>query len=246
MDSSFQDIVPGAIWTAEYPVHYFGMDMSARMTAVRLPQGDLVLHSPGPMTPVVRAFLDAKGPVRHIIAPGTFHYLHIPEAQAAYPLAKTYVCPGVEKKLENATFDWLLSDRAPDPWLGIMEQVLIRGSRWMWEVAFFHKPSRTLILTDLIEMFTDHTPHVDWKLKAWWKLVFRMWNKPRPAPEYQLGWYDKDAARAALDKVLAWDFERIILSHGDLIETDAKAFATEAFSRILHGPPHDAVAAEHG
>jgi glyoxylase-like metal-dependent hydrolase (beta-lactamase superfamily II) len=56
-----------------------------------------------------------------------------------------------------------------------------------------------------------------------------MWNHPKPAPEYQLGWKDKAAARQSLKRILEWDFDRIVLSHGDLIEDDAKATARQAW-----------------
>ena len=79
------------------------------------------------------------------------------------------------------------------------------------------------------ENITDSTPNVNWQLKLWWKAVFHMWNHPKPAPEYQLGWKDKTAARKSLKRILQWDFERIVIAHGDLIETDAKATALEAW-----------------
>ena len=60
-----------------------------------------------------------------------------------------------------------------------------------------------------------------------------MWDHPKPAPEYQLGWKDKVAARKSLERILDWDFERIILSHGDLIDDEAKAIAQKAWKAPL-------------
>jgi hypothetical protein len=142
------------------------------------------------------------GTVAHIVAPGNFHHLHVPSAQAAFPEAETFICPGVERKQPGLKFDWMLGDRPPDAWVGRIDQVLVRGSRWVWEVAFFHRATRTLILVDLIAYFTDSTPHANWRLKLWWKLVFHMWNVPKPAPEYQLGWSDKKAAGDSLSRIL--------------------------------------------
>lgn len=62
-----------------------------------------------------------------------------------------------------------------------------------------------------------------------------MWNRPRPAPEYQLGWRDKAAARESLERILAWDFERVVLAHGDCIEAAARARLREAWARPLSG-----------
>ena len=227
------EVVPGTIAVLEYPVRYSGIDLRARMTVVRLEDGSLFLHSPCRMDDETAAAVRSRGPVSCIVAPGSFHFSHVESAQQAFPEAETWICPGVERKAPRLRFDWMLGDR-PDPkWAAGMDQVLVRGNRIITEAAFFHKTSRTLILTDLIENVTDATPEVDWKLKLWWKLVFRMWNRPKPAPEYQLGWSDKQAAAASLSRILEWDFTRIVLAHGDLIESDAKTTARAAWRRPL-------------
>jgi hypothetical protein len=114
-----------------------------------------------------------------------------------------------------------------------MEQVLVRGTKYIWEVAFFHKRSQTLILVDLIENIGDQTEGVGWGLKLWWKIVFRMWNRPKPAPEYQIGWKDKRAAGRSLNRILQWDFKRVIIAHGDLIEANSKAVLRKAWENLL-------------
>lgn len=53
----------------------------------------------------------------------------------------------------------------PADWDGEIDQVLVQGTRIMREVAMFHRASRTLILVDLIENFTDAMPHTGWTLK---------------------------------------------------------------------------------
>lgn len=116
---------------------------------------------------------------------------------------------------------------------GQIDQVLVEGTRIMREVAMFHRASRTLILVDLIENFTDATPHTGGALKFWFRYVLRMWNNPRPAPEYRMGWSDRAAAAQSLRRILAWDFERIVIAHGDLIEHDAHAVAARAWAKVL-------------
>jgi len=224
---------PGAIWIADYPVHYAGIDLTARMTIIRLKDGRLLLHSPCEINGALKEKIEALGTPAFIVAPGSYHYFHVPSAQAAFPDAETWICPGVERKRPEMEFDWILSDHAPDAWAGEIEQVLVRGTRLIWEVAFFHKASKTLILVDLIENIGDATPNTDWQLKFWWKAVFHMWNKPRPAPEYQIGWKDKAAARTSLTRILEWDFIRIIIAHGENIENDAKQTARQAWATPL-------------
>lgn len=236
MPLKLEAYIAGQIWLCSYPINYLGMKFDARMTVIRLADGKLMLHSPCEIDGAMRGTLAGLGEVAYIVAPGTYHYLHVASAQAAFPEAETFICPGIERKRPDIHFDWLLGDKAPEAWAGQLDQALVRGNRWIWEVAFFHRQTRTLILTDLIELVTNTTPHVDWQLKFWWKLVFHMWNTPKPAPEYQLGWSDKKAARASLLRILLWDFERIILAHGDLIESDARQVAGKAWRKLLAAP----------
>ena len=102
----------------------------------------------------------------------------------------------------------------------------------MREVAFFHRASRTLILVDLVENFTPATPGTNLFLR----IVFRalgMWNRPGPAPEYRFAWGDKARVREGMERILAWDFERVILSHGDVITRDARQIVAQAWRQIL-------------
>jgi hypothetical protein len=227
------EYVPGQIWLKEYPIRYMGTRFNSRMTVIRLPDNRLIVHSPCAIDTETKANLNALGQVAFIVAPGNFHYLHIESAQAAFPQAETFICPGLERKRPDLKFDWILGDR-PDPrWQGTIEQRLVRGTRIIREVAFLHVPSRVLILVDVLENFTDQTPEVNWQLKFWFKPIFRMWNRPKAAPEYQVGWGDRKAAGRSLEEILAWDFSRVVLAHGDLIESDAKAILREAWKTPL-------------
>lgn len=230
-----QEFKNNTIWLKEYPIRYAGTAFNSRMAIIRLSGGGLFVHSPCLIDTGTKAAIDRLGRVEFIVAPGFYHYLFIESAQKAFPRAETWICPGIERKKPNLVFDGILGDRPNVSWQDDFDQVLLRGNRWIWEVAFFHKASRTLLLVDLIENITDATPGVNLSLKIWWTLVFRMWNRPKPAPEYQLGWQDKKAAAASLRKILAWDFERIIIAHGDLIEENAKAVAVNAWRRPLDG-----------
>ena len=227
------EYIKNTIWIVEYPIHYAGCDFYSRMTIVRLANGNLFIHSPCEINESIKAQINKIGKVEFIVAPGSYHYFYITSAQMAFPDAETFICPGIERKKPELEFDWLLGDRPDVRWENDFEQVLVRGNKHIWEVAFYHKSTKTLILVDLIENITDKTEGVNLTLKLWWKLVFHMWNNPKPAPEYQLGWKDKKAASKSLNKILVWDFEKIILSHGDLIEVNAKETALLAWQHPL-------------
>lgn len=223
------EYVPDRIWTKTYPIHYAGLNFNSLMTVIRLSDGSLILHSPCDIDKETKQSIECIGKVAHIVAPGSYHYLHVPSAQKVFPDAQTYICPGIERKRPDIEFDWILGDRSPEVWAGEIDQVLVLGTKYIWEVAFFHRSSRTLLLVDLVENIGDETGGVGWGLKLWWKVVFHMWNRPKPAPEYQMGWKDKKAAKRKLEQILQWDFERVLLAHGDFIETNAKATLREAW-----------------
>lgn len=203
------------------------------MTVIRLASGHIMLHSPCHVTESLAGEISALGPVAHIVLPGNFHHLHAASAQSAFPDAKTWICPGIERKRPALKYDGVLGDIAPPCWNEEIDQVLVQGSRIMREVAMYHRASRTLIVVDLIENFTDATPNIGGALKFWFKYVLRMWGKPGLAPEYRMGWNDRVSAAKSLRRILAWDFRQIILSHGDLIDRDAHEVAAAAWSGIL-------------
>lgn len=230
---SLNNLILDQIWIQEYPVKYSGIEFYARMTIVKLSNGQLWIHSPAPVDTETLLKIKELGEVGFIVAPGTFHYFYVTQWQEAFPQAKTILCPGIEKKKPEIPFNFILGNDPQPEWVDDFDQVVIQGSSIIWEVPFFHKKTKTLILVDLIENIGKDTPDVDWKMKIWWKLVFHMWDHPKPAPEYQLGYHEKKAVKRTLEKVMSWDFDKIILAHGELISGNAKEIAQKAWERPL-------------
>ena len=229
------EYIKDQIWILEYPVRFAAMDLFARTTVIRLDNGDLIIHDPCKIDDAIKDDIDALGNVRFIIAPGTYHHLFITDFQEKYPHAETFLCPGLEHKRPDIKFDCILGPE-PDPrWENVLEQVLIQGTRFISEVAFFHKPSKTLIIVDLLENIGDDYSHkAGLLLQFWWKVVLRMWNNPRAAPEYQMGWGNKKLVRSSLETILNWNAERIILAHGENIEENINNILVNAWRRVLN------------
>jgi len=230
-----QEYVKDKIFIVEYPLRFAGMDIYGRMTLIRLNSGDLWLHDPCQIDAKLKGEIDQLGHVSFIIAPGNYHHLFVSDFQQHFPDAETFLCPGLEQKRPNLKFDWILGNRSDLRWQAEIDQILIQGTKYISEVVFLHKESNTLILVDLLENIGDDYPHdTNLWLKFWWKAVFKMWNNPKAAPEYQMGWGDKKIVKEGLEKILSWDFERIILAHGNLIESNAKAVLKKAWKNVLN------------
>ncbi len=227
------------IWIVDGPVigmFYLGASVpfTTRMTVVRLPDGGLWLHSPTPLTDTLLAEIQALGPVRYLVAPSKLHYWWIPHWKDRFPDALTFAAPGVadygRKRIDH--FDCDLSAEAPNEWAGAIDQVAVPGN-FLTEIDFFHRPSRTLILTDLIENF-ERTRVTCWH----WKLLMKVGGVTDPDGKMP---YDlrmtfmghKAEFRAAVEQMLAWKPERIILAHGRWYETNAEAELRRAFRWLL-------------
>ena len=161
-------------------------------------------------------------------------HLFVTDFQQKYPNAETFICPGLERKRPDIHFDWILGN-VPDPrWANVLDQVVIQGTRIIWEVVFFHKPSKTIILVDLLENIGDDYQHkAGLLLRFWWKVVYKMWNNPKAAPEYQMGWGKKAIVKQGLDKIIAWNADRVILAHGEFVEARVNEVLRSAWQKVL-------------
>ena len=57
------------LWITDSPLRFLGVEMGARMTVVRLPDGKLLLHSPIAPTPELVREVEALGPVAFLVRP---------------------------------------------------------------------------------------------------------------------------------------------------------------------------------
>jgi hypothetical protein len=229
------EYIKDQIWILEYPVRFGGMDLFGRMTIIKLNNGELIIHDPCKIDDAIKERIDDLGEVKFIIAPGNFHHLFVSDFQQHYPKAETFICPGLERKRPDIRFDGILGNKPDVRWENTLDQVLIQGTRIIWEVSFFHKPSQTLILVDLLENIGDDYQHqAGLYLRFWWKLIFRMWNNPKAAPEYQMGWGKKNIVKIGLHKILSWNAERVILAHGENIESNVNNILRKAWKRVLN------------
>ena len=107
----------------------------------------------------------------------------------------------------------------PDPrWDSVLDHFELAGAPKLGEVAFFHKPSRTLVLTDWMFYF-DRSPNF---LTGLYLRLSGALGKPVQTPVLKGLIKDRAAAAATTERLLAWDFDRVVMSHRDILPTGGK------------------------
>jgi len=219
------------IWIADGPeVSVLGFNYPTRMTVIRLKDG-LFIWSPVALSEDLKSQVDALGIVRWVIAPNNLHHLFLTDWHTAYPDAQLWAAPRLPSKRKDLSFHAVLSDTPSPEWAQDIEQVCIKGNAITEEVVFFHKPSGTVLFTDLLQQFPKgyHT--------GWRGIVAKLDKMVEPEPavprKFRMAFFNRNAARESLGKVLAWPSERVILAHGRPVQQHGKTFLATAFTWLF-------------
>ncbi|MFK7898918.1 MAG: DUF4336 domain-containing protein [Myxococcota bacterium] len=206
------------LWVAESPLRFLGLEMGARMTAIRLPDGSVFLHSPVALTEKLKQEIEAVGPVKYLIAPNKLHHLFVSDWVDAFPDAIFYAAPDLDKKRPDLDCSRVLGNSAEAGWSGTIDQVRVDGFPFASEIAFFHRPSKTFIATDLAFNIGDNSPPLT---QAFFRMA-RTHGRLSPTLLERLLIRDRGAFKTSFERILEWPFERIIVSHGDISETGGR------------------------
>ena len=210
-------VVAENIWVSAAPHSFAGLHIGTRMTVVKLSSGAVLLHSPILLSSELIKAIKAIGPVMHVVCPNMFHHMYASEVLSVWPHAKLHGPAKLHKKRPDLDFDATLSD-TPDPdWQDDLVPITIRGSL-LGETVLYHPGSQTLISADLVENFPTAPRH--WLTRNYLKMNGMIGNITWP-PVMRLVYLDRKAARASVDRILAYPIERIIIAHGDIITQNA-------------------------
>jgi hypothetical protein len=203
------------VWVASAPQKFMSWELGARMTVLRLSDGSLVVHSPIALDESLENSIVALGPVGHIVAPNLFHHLYTADAAAAFPEAKLHGPAGLQKKRPDLRFDATLGEQLEATWRDDLETLEIQGTM-LEETVFWHKPSGTLVSADLVENFKTAD---DW----WTRLYLQIggiYGEVGLSRMLRLAYRDRKKARRDIDQLLSWDFDKIVLAHGEPIDSN--------------------------
>ena len=215
------------LWTIDQPFRVGGLDLGVRTAVFRLRDGGTLVHAPGPLTAQLGREIEALGPVRALIAPNLLHHMFLAASAQAFPQARVFGAPGLREKLPGMRIDEPLGAQAPPLWGTELDQLLVRGAPSMNEVVFLHRASRTLVCLDLCfnvrrssSLFTRAFMRANGALGRFGpSRLFRYTILKDPA-----------ALRESVDRILDWDFDRVTVAHGDVLESGGREALRASFA----------------
>jgi uncharacterized protein DUF4336 len=199
------------IWVAEAPLRWLGVELGRRMTVIRLSGGGLLVHSPAELTSDLRDALAELGEVRFVVSASRFHgHLYMEQYRDAYPKVELFAAPGLTARRPDLAFQGVLAN---DP-----------DRRWSEDIEFLHRPSGSVILGDLCMNIGPDRPFLS---RAFVRLdgVYERFAMPRTI---RLTVRNRNAARLSAERMLAWEFDRIVVGHGDVVESGGHQALAEA------------------
>lgn len=144
---------------------------------------------------------------------------------ALYPEAKVWGVTGLTDKRPDLKLDAVLTQ--PGSFEGVLDYlqfqgfgvILPGGIKLAHETVFCHQPSGSLILTDIAFNFDQNSP-LTTRLAV---QILGSYKALRPSRLERWGSRDKGAIAAAVQQILAWNFDRVIPGHGAIVDTGGKA-----------------------
>lgn len=205
------------VWFDTAAVSFLGLRVSANMTVLRLSDGGLFLYSPIPLTDERRAFVDTLGPVKHVYSPNLWHHLRVGDWKAAYPAATLHAPKGLPKKRPDLKIDRFHDDAVID---SAIVELPLKG--FMQERCVLHKPSRTLVVADVIANFGSSR-------HFWTRTYMKL-----------MGFHDRVGVsrlvKATFDAqnvrtLLEHDWDALVVGHGKPLKTGGKEALAAVYGR---------------
>lgn len=214
--NELQAVAPG-VWTVEGPiVGYQTMGVTlpcpTRMTVLDIGGGDLLLHSPIAFDETLATAIAKTGKVAAIAAPNSFHYLSLGPWTEHFANADVYAPATMPAaaKLPERTITLVEGELSAN-----LQIIIADGGAWM-EAAFFHRPSKTLVLTDLVQNFETSRVNA-WLARLMLRIGGAASNPPKASVDMRLGPILRGRTkhlRKSFSEIIALDAERLLIAHG--------------------------------
>ena len=203
-----------------------GSPLGKTTTAIRLAGGQVLVHSAGPLTKVDLQDIRNLGEVKWLMEGNRLHDTFARRLRASFPDADYGVPDGFPIPRDEIAPAFPLSE-IPEAWAEEVHVIPVEGMSRLQEHALVHRPSRTLVLADLVfNLAIPPGEKIPFFLR--WVSGFRAF--PGTSRLVKLCVQDRAAVSKSLARILAEDFDQIVLGHGEIIRDDAKTVLHELLS----------------
>ena len=211
-----QHLAPN-LWLLAYPLKMLGVNLGRNVTIIRLNAGKLIIHSTAPFTSPDVAAIRELGEPEWIVDTLLRHDTFAAQGRVAFPSAR-YLAPEGFSKDPGLRIEPLVPP--PAEWTEEVAVASVEGAPEFGEIVTLHRPTRTLIVADLIINFVGEQ-------NLWAKLLLRIAavggkHDPGMTVPFKKAIRDEAAFAASLRTILSWDFDRIIVGHGTPIPAGGK------------------------
>ena len=214
-----------SIWVKHVPFSVLGAPLGKTTTVMRLKDGDLVIHSAAPLEAEDVAAVYELGRPRWLMEGSRMHDTFALSMRALFPEATYLLPPRFPLSVEAlAPAEKLKAKALPESWRGEVEVERIGGVPAVEEHAVWHRPSGTVILSDLVFNLTLAPGE---RVPFFLRWVSGIKEFPATSRLVKLATKDKQAVARSIDRILAWDFERVVVGHGEIMAVNAKDLLKE-------------------
>lgn len=240
----FRDILPN-MTTISSPFARFGLlKVGGRATIIKLQTGALAVFSPVALTDDVRSKIQAMGNnVKYISAMDIEHHIFITPWANAYPQAEVIGVEGLPEKREKDpatkginfshvfTQSNKMDKRISEEFDNEFEYEYLH-SHPNKELIYYHKPTKTMIEADFIFNLPAYEQYSKSGEEPTAGILTKLFNGlmntrnditwQRRFLWYMAGSKDRTGFSESVKRMKRWEVERLIPSHGDVVESGAQ------------------------
>ncbi len=215
------------LWACSHPFRLMGIPYGRRMCGVILESiGEHWLFSPAPNSVVQEALDTAQlPPVTRLVAPSIFHDTYLKNCAKTFLQTRIWLAEGMPASLAEPSRTLRIN---PENLADLPDELAaetLQGMPRVNETVFLHRATGSLIVCDCIFNFDQDYP---WLTRTFARSM-GIFGKPSTSPLFRALIRDRQAFCVSLERVLAWDFDRILPAHGKVVEQGGKA----VFQRLL-------------
>ncbi len=208
-------------WQVPRPLTIATLAIGTRMHVLCGADGRLHLVSPVDVDDDEQRAIDALGKVASVVVPNTMHTMYWRKAHARWPGATLYAPEKVRAAAKDVS--WAATSAPSD---AAIDAQRFEGAASLDETVFFHRPSATVVFTDLVFHFTEKP---GW-WTGWYVSSQRVLGRVGQTIISRSTISDKGAARRSAARVAEWEGARIAVCHAANWSGDTRDAVKDAFA----------------